>query len=70
MISAPDRKLAAILCGDVFGYSRLMEDDEDATVRTLRAWREQIGALIAEYRGRLADFSGDNFRTAPQMSSS
>ena len=61
MNSVTDRKLAAILCGDVFGYSRLMEDDEDATVRTLRVWREQIGALIAEYRGRLADFSGDNF---------
>jgi len=61
MNSAADRRLAAILCGDVFGYSRLMEEDEDGTVRTLRAWREQIGTLIAEYRGRLVDFSGDNF---------
>jgi TolB-like protein/class 3 adenylate cyclase len=56
-----DRRLAAILSADVSGYSRLMADDEDATVRTLRAWREQVSALIAEHRGRLADFTGDNF---------
>jgi class 3 adenylate cyclase len=56
-----DRRLAAILSADVAGYSRLMADDEDATVRTLRAWREQVAALIAEHRGRLADFTGDNF---------
>ena len=29
------RKLAAILSADVEGYSRLMDDDEEATVRTL-----------------------------------
>jgi adenylate cyclase len=58
---APDRRLLAILSGDVAGYSRLMADDEDATVRTLRAWREQVAALVAEHRGELADFSGDNF---------
>jgi adenylate cyclase len=56
-----ERRLAAILSADVAGYSRLMAEDEEATVRTLRAWREQVGALIAEHRGRLADFTGDNF---------
>jgi adenylate cyclase len=56
-----DRKLAAILCADIAGYARLMEDDGEATVRTLRVWREQIGALVGEHRGRIADFSGDNF---------
>jgi class 3 adenylate cyclase len=56
-----DRKLAAILCADIAGYARLMEHDEETTVRTLRAWREQIGALVAEHRGRIADFCGDNF---------
>jgi adenylate cyclase len=30
-----ERKLAAILCADVFGYSRLMGEDEEATLRTL-----------------------------------
>ena len=56
-----DRKLAAILSADVVGYSRLMADDQEATVRTLTAYREQIGALVREHRGRVADFSGDNF---------
>ncbi len=56
-----ERRLAAVLHADVVGYSRLMAEDEAATVRTLRAYREQIGALIGEHRGRLADFSGDNF---------
>ena len=32
------RKLAAILSADVEGYSRLMDDDEEATVRTLKAY--------------------------------
>jgi class 3 adenylate cyclase len=56
-----DRRLAAILCADIAGYARLMENDEEGTVRTLRAWREQITALVAEHRGRIADFSGDDF---------
>ncbi len=44
-----ERKLAAILSADVVGYSRLMADDEDATVRTLTAYREQIATLIREH---------------------
>ncbi len=55
------RTLIAILAADIAGYSRLIAEDEDGTIRTLRAWREQVGALIAEHRGRLADFTGDNF---------
>jgi class 3 adenylate cyclase len=62
-VSVPtaERKLAAILSADVFGYSRLMAEDEEATVRTIRAYREQVETLVREHRGRLADFSGDNF---------
>ena len=56
-----ERRLAAILSADVVAYSRLMAEDEEATVRRLGVYREQIGALIGEHRGRLADFSGDNF---------
>jgi len=33
------RKLTAILSADVEGYSRLMGEDEEATVRTLTAYR-------------------------------
>ena len=42
---APERRLAAILSADVAGYSRLMAEDEDATVRTLTAYREEVGLL-------------------------
>ena len=34
------RKLTAILCADVVGYSPLMGDDEDATIETLTAYRK------------------------------
>jgi adenylate cyclase len=54
------RKLAAILSADVKGYSRLMGEDEDATVRTLTAYREVIAALIKKHRGRVVDSPGDN----------
>jgi class 3 adenylate cyclase len=36
----PHRKLAAILSADVVGYSRLMGDDDRATVETLNAYRQ------------------------------
>jgi adenylate cyclase len=56
-----ERKLAAILSADVVGYSRLMAEDEEATVRTLIAYREEIALLVRQHRGRVADFTGDNF---------
>ena len=61
MVRVTERKLAAILSADVVGYSRLMAEDEAATVRTLTAYREQIGTLVREHRGRVVDFTGDNF---------
>src|SRR5207244_8589313 len=54
------RRLAAILSADVKGYSRLMGEDEVATVRTLTAYREVMAALIRERHGRVVDASGDN----------
>src|SRR2546425_11574985 len=55
-----ERKLSAILSADVQGYSRLMGDDEVATIRTLTAYREVITILIQQHRGRLVDSPGDN----------
>ena len=55
-----ERRLAAILSADVKGYSRLMGEDEVATVRTLTAHREVMSALIREHRGRVVDSPGDN----------
>jgi adenylate cyclase len=54
------RKLTAILSADVKGYSRLMEEDEAATVKTLTAYRETITSLIQHHRGRVVDSPGDN----------
>jgi len=54
------RKLTAILSADVQGYSSLMGQDEEATVRTLTAHREIMASLIQQYRGRVVDAPGDN----------
>ncbi len=54
------RKLTTILHADVKDYSRLMGEDEDATVRTLTAYREVMGVLIQKHRGRVVHGSGDS----------
>jgi adenylate cyclase len=54
------RKLTAILSADVKGYSRLMGEDELATVETLKHYREIIGQLVMDYHGRVVDSPGDN----------
>jgi len=54
------RKLAAILSADVKGYSRLMGEDEEWTVRTLSAYRKIMRNLIQQYRGRVVNAPGDN----------
>ena len=46
-----ERKLTTILSADVAGYSRLMGEDEEATLRTLNVYREVIDGLIADRRG-------------------
>jgi adenylate cyclase len=55
-----ERKLAAILCADVEGYSRLMGGDEISTIRTLTKYKETMTALIKQHRGRVVDAPGDN----------
>ncbi len=55
-----ERKLTAILSADVKGYSRLMGEDEEATIRTLTAYRKVMTTLIQQHRGRVVDSPGDN----------
>src|SRR3989441_9663836 len=55
-----ERKLTAILSADVKGYSRLMGEDEEATIRTLTAYRAVMTTLIQQQRGRVVDSPGDN----------
>jgi len=54
------RKLAAIFSADVVGYSRLMGEDEAATVNTITVYREVMGTLNKQHRGRIVDSPGDN----------
>ena len=54
------RKLTAILSADVAGYSRLMQDDETATVTTLESYKQAFYDLIKQHRGRVVDSPGDN----------
>jgi adenylate cyclase len=54
------RKLEAILAADVAGYSRLMQDDDEATVATLEAYRAVFREKIQAHRGRVVDMAGDS----------
>jgi adenylate cyclase len=54
------RKLTAILSADVVGYSRLMRDDEEATVRDIASHRLRVTEIIEQNQGRVIDSPGDN----------
>jgi len=54
------RKLTAIFSADVKGYSRLMGDDEQATVDTITAYRKIMTSLVESHSGRVVDAKGDN----------
>ena len=54
------RKLTTIFSADVVGYSRLMEDNEELTVRTLNTYRNLMTTFIEQHRGRVVDMTGDN----------
>ena len=53
-------KLAAIMAADVAGYSRLMEDDEQATVATLDQYRLIFREHVDANHGRIVDHAGDS----------
>ncbi|MBV9560873.1 MAG: guanylyl cyclase, partial [Bradyrhizobium sp.] len=55
-----DRRLAAILAADVFGYSRLMGADEEGTLAQLKAHRRHlIDPKIKQHHGRIVKTTGD-----------
>jgi adenylate cyclase len=54
------RKLTTVFSADVAGYSRLMGEDEAATVKTLTTYRDIMAELIKQHRGRVIDSPGDN----------
>ncbi len=54
------RKLTAILCADVVGYSRLMGENEPATLRLLTDYRQVFSEYITKFRGRIINAPGDS----------
>jgi adenylate cyclase len=55
-----ERRLSAILAGDVAGYSRLMGADEEGTLTRLNAHRREfLDPKVAEHRGRVVKRTGD-----------
>ena len=54
------RKLTAVFSADVAGYSRLMGEDEAATVKTLESYKQVMSSLVKQHRGRVVDSPGDN----------
>src|SRR6516165_5521563 len=55
-----DRRLAAIMAGDIAGYSRLMGADEEGTLRQLKSHRKElVDPKITEHRGRIVKTTGD-----------
>jgi TolB-like protein/class 3 adenylate cyclase/cytoskeletal protein CcmA (bactofilin family) len=54
------RKLTAVFSADVVGYSRLMGEDEELTVKTLEDYKGVMFTLIKQHRGRVVDSPGDN----------
>ncbi len=58
------RRLAAIMAADVAGYSRLMGDDEAATVATLTDYRAVFADHVVRHRGRVVDNAGDSVLAA------
>src|SRR5262245_32356027 len=54
------RRLAAIMAADVVGYSRLMEQDEVATLAALKQRRREIlQPVVVEHHGRIVKVLGD-----------
>jgi adenylate cyclase len=65
-----ERRLAAILVADIVGYSRLMAEDEAATVAALKGHQAVILPLVETHGGRIQDTAGDGilaeFRSVQQ----
>jgi adenylate cyclase len=54
-----ERKLTTILCADVAGYTRLMDEDEVRTLERLKQHRDALASLIGRHRGRVINTWGD-----------
>jgi adenylate cyclase len=53
------RRLTTILAADVVGYSRMMAEDEEATLETLRGYKSVFEAFVNKHDGRIFNTAGD-----------
>ena len=53
------RRLTTILAADVAGYSRMMAEDEEATLRTLQVYRDVFETFARKHDGRIFNTAGD-----------
>jgi hypothetical protein len=63
-VTDPDvqRRLVAVLIADIAGYTRLMGEDEDATMAAWWSYRREItDPKIENYHGRIVKHTGDGF---------
>ncbi|MGD9537787.1 MAG: adenylate/guanylate cyclase domain-containing protein [Alphaproteobacteria bacterium] len=58
--TANRRRLTVILSADVAGYSRLMGEDEEGTLKTLSACRTSIEGCVSTHNGRIVSTAGDS----------
>src|SRR5262249_6746611 len=56
---AVERRLATILIADVYGYSRMMGENEERTVHILRGHRAVFDDMLKAHRGRVFNTAGD-----------
>jgi adenylate cyclase len=55
-----ERRLAAVLCADVVGYTALMAGDERGTIEALKDSRARVARLTERHGGRVVDTAGDS----------
>ena len=55
-----DRKIAVILVADVVGYSKHMERDENATIKSYSACEKILNKLLKKYKGSIFNTGGDS----------
>ena len=60
MTDPVQHRLAAIFSADVAGYSRLMGNNEEWTLKQLNACRQIMDSTVAAHRGRIVNSVGDS----------
>ena len=55
-----ERKLSTIFASDVVGFSKMMQHNEENTLRILEQRKELIQSAVLEYKGSIFGGAGDS----------